>query len=140
MGKEKNADDFKIPALTFKKRIEKLFEQEKGAMKKIRIAEYPDLEKFLFQKCRDSNSLESNVLKKKAKQFAEKVEHKDFKSSNLCLENLRSLSLHHKANKKVWITSKFFANWFKQINYKYVQKEDNFFFFFLINARLAALS
>lgn len=74
-------------------KIEKIFEQEKGATKKFRMAGYPDLEECLitwFKQCRERNvPLGGNVLKEKAGQFAEKLGHKDFKISNGWLENFK---------------------------------------------------
>ncbi|GBN17201.1 Tigger transposable element-derived protein 4 [Araneus ventricosus] len=63
-------------------------------MKKIRIAGYPDLEECLikwFKQCRDCNlPIGSNELTGKGEQFAHKLGHKDFKSSNGWLENFKN--------------------------------------------------
>ncbi|GBL92962.1 Tigger transposable element-derived protein 4 [Araneus ventricosus] len=62
--------------------------------KNIRIAGYPDLEECLikwFKQCRDCNlPIGGNELKEKAEQFAQKLGHKDFKSSNGWLENVKN--------------------------------------------------
>ncbi|GBN62143.1 Tigger transposable element-derived protein 4 [Araneus ventricosus] len=67
---------------------------KKGSMKKIRIAGYPDLEECLikwFKQCREYNlPIGGNELKEKAEQFAQKLGHKDFKSSNGWLENFKN--------------------------------------------------
>ncbi|GBN83728.1 Tigger transposable element-derived protein 4 [Araneus ventricosus] len=82
------AKDFKIPASTLstilkdREKIKKLFELKKGSMKKIRIAEYLDLEECIkwFKQCRDCNlPIGFNELKEKGEQFAQKLGHKDFK-------------------------------------------------------------
>ncbi|GBN20177.1 Tigger transposable element-derived protein 4 [Araneus ventricosus] len=63
-------------------------------MKKIQIAGYPDLEECLikwFKQCRDCNlPIGGNELKENAEQFAQKLGHKDFKSSNGWLENFKN--------------------------------------------------
>ena len=57
------------------------------------MAEYPNLEECLikwFKQCTDRNiHLGGNVLKEKAEQFAEKLGHKKFKSSNGWLEDFK---------------------------------------------------
>ncbi|GBM37682.1 Tigger transposable element-derived protein 4 [Araneus ventricosus] len=94
------AKDFKIPASTLstiikdREKIKKLFELKKGSMKEIRIAGYPDLEECLikwFKQCRDCNlPIGGNELKEKVEQFAKKLGHRDFKSSNGWLENFKN--------------------------------------------------
>ncbi|GBN39542.1 Tigger transposable element-derived protein 4 [Araneus ventricosus] len=65
-------------------------------MKKIRIAGYPDLEECLikwFKQRIDCNlPIGGNELKGKAEQFAQKLGHKDFKTTNGWLQNFKN---HH---------------------------------------------
>ncbi|GBM34406.1 Tigger transposable element-derived protein 4 [Araneus ventricosus] len=102
-------------------------------MKKIRIAGYPDLQECLikwFKQCRDCNlPIGGNELKEKEEQFAQKLGHKDFKSSNGWPENFKNrhnIVFRKLCGESQSVSDEFCSEWIKNLPYL-LQEPDSIF-------------
>ncbi|GBN20416.1 hypothetical protein AVEN_177695-1 [Araneus ventricosus] len=101
-------------------------------MKNIRIAGHPDLEECLikwFKQCRYCNLLiGGNELKEKAEQFAQKLGHKDLKSSNGWLEhfkNRHNIVFRKLCGESQSVSDEFCSEWIKYLFGLLVESESD---------------